>query len=141
MVKEAQEVSILLIEDDDVDAMSIERSFRKKRISNPIIRAYDGIEALEFLNNENVERPIIILLDLQLPRMNGIEFLKRLRADEKLTDLVVFVLTTSKAEEDIVASYKQHIAGYFVKGETGAGFLSVVDMLDCYWKVVYLPKK
>ena len=120
--------------------MTIERGFLKQRIANPIVRAYDGIEALELLRSNKVSRPLIILLDLQMPRMGGIEFLKQLRADETLSDLVVFVLTTSKSEEDMLSSYKQHIAGYFIKGDSGEKFLDIVNVLDSYWKIVQLPK-
>jgi len=140
MVGSSIDVTLFLVEDDDVDAMTIERSFLKQRIANPIVRAYDGIEALEILRSNDISRPLIILLDLQMPRMGGIEFLKELRADEDLSELVVFVLTTSKSEEDMLASYRQHIAGYFVKGKSGEQFLDIVNVLDSYWKVVQLPK-
>jgi CheY-like chemotaxis protein len=135
-----EDITLLLVEDDDIDAMTVQRSFQKQRIANPIVRAYDGVEALEMLRNERVSRPLIILLDLQMPRMGGIEFLTTLRADDDLKDIVVFVLTTSKSEEDLVKSYRQQIAGYFIKGEVGESFLDVVNVLDNYWKVVQLPK-
>lgn len=137
--QKSSDVTLLLVEDDDVDAMTIERSFIKQRIANPIIRAYDGVEALELLRSNTISRPMVILLDLQMPRMGGIEFLKELRADEALSDLVVFVLTTSESEIDMANSYKQHIAGYFLKGEVGEKLLGVVDTLDSYWKIVHLP--
>ena len=139
MSTKSQDVTLLLVEDDDVDAMTIERGFLKQRIANPIVRAYDGVEALELLRNNQVTRPLIILLDLQMPRMGGIEFLKELRADPSLSDLVVFVLTTSKSEEDMLSSYHQHIAGYFIKGDSGEKFLDIVNVLDSYWKIVQLP--
>ncbi|AFT67158.1 response regulator [Cycloclasticus sp. P1] len=132
MKTNSKDVTLLLVEDDDIDAMTIERGFLKQRIANPIVRAYDGIEALELLRSNKVSRPLIILLDLQMPRMGGIEFLKQLRADEALSDLVVFVLTTSKSEEDMLSSYKQHIAGYFIKGDSGEKFLDIVNVLDSY---------
>tara|TARA_R110002073_G_scaffold165063_11_gene321511 strand:+ start:5264 stop:5743 length:480 start_codon:yes stop_codon:yes gene_type:complete len=132
-------VTLLLVEDDDVDAMSIERGFRKQRIANDIVRARDGIEALDLLRDDAVETPYIILLDLQMPRMNGLEFLEQLRNDPVLFNSVVFVLTTSPAEEDITASYRKYIAGYFVKDGAGDGFLNVVEMLQGYWKIVHLP--
>ncbi|WP_426370512.1 response regulator [Pseudocolwellia sp. HL-MZ7] len=140
MSEVSDDVTLLLIEDDDIDAMMIQRSFLKQRISNKIIRAYDGIEALEFLRSDKAPRPLIILLDLQMPRMGGIEFLKELRADEDLSEIVVFVLTTSQSEEDMLSSYRQHIAGYFVKGKSGEQFLDIINILDSYWKVVRLPK-
>jgi len=138
-MNKGESVTILLVEDDDIDAKGIIRSFTKRRIANPIVRAKNGLEALELLN-EGLNRPYIILLDLQMPRMNGLEFLEALRKDPKLQDCVVFVLTTSKAEQDIVASYDQQIAGYFVKGEVGESFSEIIDMLEGYWKIAYLKK-
>lgn len=139
MTKTSKEVTLLLVEDDDVDAMTIERSFKTNRIANPIIRAYDGREALEMLRNNQVNSPYVILLDLQMPRMNGIEFLEALRADKELAHSVVFVLTTSKAEEDMIAGYEKNIAGYFLKDQSGDNFIDLVNVLDSYWKVVHFP--
>ena len=124
------EVTLLLVEDDDVDAMTIQRSFKANRIGNPIIRAYDGLAALDMLRNGEIPSPYVILLDIQMPRMNGLEFLEKIRADEALKHSVVFVLTTSKAEEDITAGYQQHIAGYFVKNESGENFIDLVNVLE-----------
>lgn len=135
------EVTLLLVEDDDVDAMSINRSFKKQRIGNPIMRAHDGMEAMELLKNDMVPSPYMILLDLQMPRMGGLEFLQELRADPKHFDTIVFVLTTSKADLDMVSSYKHLIAGYFVKDTAGDNFIDVVDVLGSYWKVLHLPDK
>lgn len=132
------DVTLLLVEDDDIDAMSIERSLRKKKIANPVVRAYDGEEAFRILKSGDIE-PFIVLLDLQLPRMNGFEFLDKIRADEKLNKSVVFVLTTSKSEADILESYRHSVAGYFVKDEVGESFVNVISMLESYWKIVHLP--
>lgn len=139
MIKSSKDITLLLIEDDDIDAMTIERSFHKQRIANPIVRAYDGIEALELLRNKTVTKPFIILLDLRMPRMDGVEFLNELRADKEYTDTVVFVLTTSESEQDISDSYHHHVAGYFVKGKAGEQFSDMVSILDNYWKIVHLP--
>ena len=84
-------------------------------------------------------RPDLILLDLNMPRMNGLEMLAELRNDPVLSSAVVFVLTTSKADEDIVVAYQQHVAGYIVKSQVGDGFLRIMGMLDHYWRVVELP--
>jgi len=135
----ATEVTLFLIEDDDIDAMSITREFKRRRIGNTIIRAKDGVEAFEFLETAQVVRPFVILLELQMPRMNGLEFLNKLRADENLKDSVVFVLTTSQDEQDIFNSYQLNVAGYFVKDEVGDGFIGIVDVLDGYWKIAHLP--
>jgi len=134
------QLTILMIEDDDVDAKGMERSFKKRRIANPIVRANDGIEALELLENGKIPSPYIILLDLQMPRMNGLEFLTSIRNHELLKSSVVFVLTTSHAEEDITAAFNQQIAGYFVKDEVGANFCEMLDMLEGYWRIAYLPR-
>jgi len=134
-----KEVTILLVEDDDVDAQGIMRSFKKRKIGNNIVRARDGVEALEMLNNGEVSHPNIILLDLQMPRMNGLEFLTKIRKDDKLKSSVIFILTTSKADSDIVASYEQFVAGYFVKDDVGSNFSDMIDMLEGYWKIAYLP--
>jgi len=138
-MKQEQIITILLIEDDDVDAKGVERSFNKRRIANPIIRAHDGQEAIEMLQQGDIKAPYLILLDLQMPRMNGLEFLRAMRADPNLSSSVVFVLTTSRAEADILEGYKNHIAGYFVKEDVGSNFSDMIDMLEGYWKIAYLP--
>ena len=140
-VKNANEITLLLVEDDDIDAMTIKRSFKKQNITNPVMRVYDGIEALALLKDKKVSQPLVIILDLQMPRMGGIEFLQTLRADPLLSDLVVFVLTTSKAKSDIASSYGEHIAGYFVKGETGERFSGLVNMLKNYFEIVHLNEE
>jgi len=141
MSQDTKELTILLVEDDEIDATSIQRSFNKQKLANTIIRAHDGMEALELLQNKEVPRPFIILLDLQMPRMNGLEFLGHLRKDPELTDSIVFILTTSKADRDLVESYNNHVAGYFVKDEVGTNFIDVVTVLGSYWKIVHLPDK
>jgi CheY-like chemotaxis protein len=140
MIENTNEITLLLVEDDDIDAMTIERSFKKQNITNNVVRVYDGIEALALLKSGGVAQPLVIILDLQMPRMGGIEFLQALRADDKLSKLVVFVLTTSKAKSDIESSYGEHIAGYFVKGETGNRFSELVSMLENYIEIVHLTK-
>lgn len=132
-------VTFLLIEDDDVDAMTIERAFKKLDIRNKLIRAWDGVEALEILENGMVPSPFIILLDLQMPRMRGLEFLGNIRRNPKYANSVVFVLTTSKAEEDMLLSYKHNIAGYFIKSATGDDFIDIANLLDSYCKVGHFP--
>ena len=134
-----KEVTILLVEDDDVDAMTIDRAFKKLRVGNTIVRACDGLEAFELLNDSVLASPFIILLDLQMPRMNGLEFLEALRKDPKHASSIVFVLTTSKADEDMISSYKHNVAGYFLKNSAGDEFLDIVNVLDGYWKIVHFP--
>lgn len=133
-------VSLLLVEDDDIDAMGVERALKRRRIVNPLVRARDGVEALELLRGGMVQRPYLILLDLNMPRMGGIEFIGEVRNDPRLSNSVVFVLTTSKSDEDLSAAYRNHVAGYIVKSEIGDSFGSLVQMLDAYWQIVELPK-
>lgn len=139
MIKKESVVTLFLIEDDDVDAMSIERAFAKGRIANPLVRAHDGLQALQMLRDGEVKKPFLILLDLQMPRMNGLEFLAAIRDDNMFRDSVIFVLTTSKSEQDMAAAYDNQIAGYFLKEESGESFLGVVELLNGYWKIAYLP--
>ena len=140
-----QDVTILLVEDDEVDVRAIRRGLEKQKISNPLIPATDGIEALQLLRGEGgrtkVPRPYLILLDLNMPRMNGIQFLQELRKDSRLTDSIVFVLTTSAAEEDQVAAYKEHIAGYLVKADAGENFLKAIQLLDKFVITVQFPSE
>lgn len=136
-------VSILVVEDDEIDAKVLLRSFEKQRIANPMRVAKDGVEALEILRGSDgcdpIVRPFIILLDLNMPRMNGIEFLEEIRDDDELKSCVVFVLTTSDSDRDIVAAYKNQVAGYMVKAKVGDDFMDVLSMLDHYWRIIELP--
>jgi CheY-like chemotaxis protein len=136
-------VHILLVEDDRVDAEAITRAFRKVKIANPIQVVPDGVTALQTLRGHGdippLSRPYLILLDLNLPRMNGIEFLDALRRDPLLRDSIVFVLTTSNAETDKSAAYAYNIAGYLTKINAGVDFLLLVQLLDYYWSCVEFP--
>ena len=99
-----------------------------------------GLEALEALRNDTVERPFIVLLDLNMPRMNGMEFLSAIRSDPNLSDIVVFVLTTSQLDEEISAAYKKNIAGYIVKSSSNQDYKQLIRFLENYWNIVELPK-
>ncbi|OUS36204.1 two-component system response regulator [Rhodobacterales bacterium 56_14_T64] len=135
-------IRILLVEDDDVDAEMVIRGFRKSRIGNEITVAENGLQALKILRangGDEFEKPYIVLLDLNMPRMNGFDFLDELRGDENLKDSIVFVLTTSKADVDRARSYEKNVAGYLVKSEVGPSFTKAVDLLRCYWTTVTLP--
>ncbi len=134
-----REASILLIDDDDVDAIGVERALTKLRLANPFVRARDGIEGLEIMRSGAIASPYLLLLDLNMPRMNGIEMLKELRADPKLSSTVVFVLTTSDDDQDKVAAYSEHIAGYIVKNKLNSDFSELMQLLDHYWRLVELP--
>lgn len=136
-----KEVSILLVEDDDIDARGVERALKKMRLANPFYRARDGVEGLAMLRNNEVSQPNIILLDLNMPRMGGLEMLKELRQDDTLSDNVVFVLTTSKDDEDKAVAYKEHIAGYIVKSKLDSDFTELIQLLDHYWRIIELPRR
>lgn len=137
------EVNILLVEDDEVDVMAVKRSFRELKIANPLFEARDGIEALERLrgsqNTPPIPSPLIILLDLNMPRMNGIEFLEEIRKDPHLHSSVVFVMTTSSDENDRIRAYNYNVAGYVLKHSPGRTFMDAVSMLEHYWRIVELP--
>ena len=141
-MRSADTVHILLVDDNDVDVEGVLRAFTKMRIANPVHVARDGVEALQVLRGIDqppLPRPFLILLDLAMPRMNGIEFLDHIRADADLTDAIVFVLTTSASDEDKVASYNHNVAGYIVKKDVGDGFVRLVSLLDHYWRIVEFP--
>ncbi|WP_448547674.1 response regulator [Thalassotalea fusca] len=134
-----KEVSFLLVEDNEVDIMDVQRSFRKAKVANPIHVARDGLEALELLRSGKIPSPYIVLMDLNMPRMDGIECIKEIRNDDALRRSVIFVLTTSAADEDKFKAYDFNIAGYIVKTESGEAFTDAITMLDSYWRVVELP--
>ena len=139
-IPQTRPVTILVVDDDDVDVLGIERALKKLKIANPIVRAHDGVEALEILRSpEGLPRPYLILLDINMPRMNGQEMLAELRQDKSLSSAVVFVLTTSQDDQDKLMAYSKHVAGYIVKQHVGDGFMRVTEMLDHYWRVVELP--
>lgn len=134
---------LLVVDDDEVDRELILRSFQKAKIANPVVTAVDGAEALEILQGApgrpKLPRPYIVILDWRMPRMNGHEFLDRVRADSELRDSVIFVLTTSSAEADIAAAYNHSVSGYIVKERAGQDFMKLIDLLNAYWRVVELP--
>ena len=135
-----QQVTILLVDDDDVDYMAVQRAMRQLRLLNPLVRARDGIEALTILTSlDTINGPYLILLDLNMPRMNGFEFLERIRSDPSLSSSVVFMLTTSSTDEDRMKAYSHHVAGYMVKTDMKDGFNNIFNMLEGYWRIVELP--
>jgi CheY-like chemotaxis protein len=138
-----KDVGVLLVEDDEVAVMAVRRALRKAEMRNHLTVARDGIEALEILRGTDevapLERPFIILLDLNLPRMSGHEFLDELREDEGLRDSVVFVLTTSDEHADKFQAYQRFVAGYIRKTPGEESYRNLMDLLAPYWKVVDLP--
>jgi CheY-like chemotaxis protein len=140
---EPRTAHLLHVEDDDICLMMLGRTFKKAKIANTIHTAHDGIEALDMLRGTNgrepLPRPYLILLDLNMPRMGGIELLMELRKDDELRKSVVFVLTTSDADEDKVEAYNLGVAGYILKANPAQAFLEATTLLDTYWRVVEFP--
>ena len=137
-------LNILLVEDDDLDVMNVQRAFTKNNILNPLYIAGDGVEALAMLRAEAgaPEMPAerrIILLDLNMPRMSGIEFLRALRGDPALKTIPVIVLTTSGEERDKIEAYNLNVAGYILKPVTLVNFVETMATLNKYWMLSELP--
>ena len=130
---------VLLVEDDVVDMMTVRRAFEDLNLSNPLIHVSDGEQALEYLNDAEQTKPCVILLDLNMPRMNGVEFMRIAKADPVLRKIPIVVLTTSKDDRDIVDSYKLSAAGYIVKPVDYQSFVEAIRTIDIYWTISELP--
>jgi len=133
------QMPILLVEDDDVDVMTMRRALKDLRIANPLFVAGDGEAALEVLRDSAKARPCVILLDLNMPRMGGIEFLGVVKADAVLKSIPVIVLTTSREESDRVETFQLSVAGYMIKPADYKQFVEVVRTIDLYWTLSELP--
>jgi CheY-like chemotaxis protein len=133
-------INILLVEDDQVDVMNVRRAFRKNQAENAIHVASNGLQGLEMLRSHAVpDDRRIVLLDLNMPKMGGLEFLRELRADETLQATPVVVLTTSNDERDKIDAYNLNVAGYLLKPVTFESFLEVMTILNKYWTLAELP--
>ncbi len=132
-------ILILLVEDDMVDVMTIQRAFKDINITNPVHVSGNGLEALDYLRNPQNTRPGIILLDINMPKMNGIEFLQVVKNDDLLKSIPVVVLTTSKAEQDKMESFNLGIAGYMIKPVDYLQFVEVIRTINLYWTLSELP--
>lgn len=130
---------ILLVEDDSVDAMTVKRAIEDIGSKDTLVRSANGEEALDYLRNETNERPRLILLDLNMPKMNGIEFLKHIKADNVLKRVPVIVLTTSMEDQDILRSFELSIAGYVVKPLDYKKFVEIIRTISQYWALSQLP--
>ena len=130
---------IMLVEDDNVDAMTIKRALEDLNVTNPLVHTLNGEEALQYLRGGGNETPCLILLDLNMPKMNGIEFLKVIKAEQMSQTIPVIVLTTSKDEEDIVESFELSVAGYMLKTVDYKKFVETIEMLNSYWSLSELP--
>jgi CheY-like chemotaxis protein len=130
---------ILLVEDDEVDIMTIRRALKEIHVGNPVVSQENGESALEWLRDPAHDRPCIILLDLNMPVMNGIEFLQVVKNDEDLRRLPVIVLTTSEEQQDKVNSFNFSVAGYMAKPVDYRQFVEVMRSIDLYWSISELP--
>jgi len=142
---EYRDVNILVVDDDRVDVLAVTEALAERKIGNKIYVASDGVQALAMLRGdegaEYVEWPVITLLDLRMPRMNGVEFLKEVRSDPVLQRSIIFVLTTSEDDRDITTAYDHHVAGYLVKSAVGQDFIRLLSLLEDFKLVVQFPCK
>jgi CheY-like chemotaxis protein len=130
---------LLLVEDDRVDVMTIKRAFKEIHVVNPITHVENGEEALAFLRDGSNEKPCLILLDLNMPVMNGIEFLQVIKQDENLKRIPVIVLTTSEEQQDKLNSFNLGVAGYMAKPVDYRQFVEVMRSIDMYWTISEMP--
>lgn len=139
-------MNILLVEDDEVDIMNVQRAFKKGNILNPLYIAGNGLEALTMLRGTPDRPPEVpnerrlILLDLNMPKMGGIEFLQKLRSDDKLRLIPVVVLTTSNQDRDLVEAYNLNVAGYLLKPVDFVHFVELMATLNKYWSLSEMPR-
>jgi CheY-like chemotaxis protein len=139
----APALTLLVVDDDDVAAEAVVRGMRKHALDCPIVIAEDGMAALQILRGKHptrqIAKPYLVLLDLNMPRMNGIEFLRELRSDSQLRGTVVFVLTTSGSDADRARAYQEFIAGYMVKSGLGPQLSGLARFLTEYRTAVLFP--
>ena len=131
--------SIMLVEDDAVDAMTVRRAFKDLKIVNDLEHCVNGEEALKYLKENTSELPCVILLDLNMPKMNGVEFLSLMKADNNLKHIPVIVLTTSTEERDIMDAFKHSVGGYIVKPVEYKNFVEAIRTINLYWTLSELP--
>lgn len=135
----SQSNQLLLIEDDQVDALTIKRALTELGIDSQVIHMTNGVDALDYLTANASTLPRLILLDLNMPRMNGIEFLRELKADPDLMHIPVVVLTTSKEEQDITGTFQYGVAGYMIKPLDYSQFVNVIQAITRYWDLSAVP--
>ncbi len=147
MLENAQPFDILLIEDEPADANLVRAALKQNKVFCNLHHVTDGVEALAFLRREGdayrtAPRPDLILLDLNMPRMNGRELLSAVKSDEALASIPIVVLTTSDAERDVLASYKLGAASYITKPVDMEQFIAAIRQIDSYWfTLTRLPRK
>ena len=130
---------VLLVEDDEVDILSTQRAFISAEISYDLEIVNNGEEALSYLRNSKNKRPTLILLDLNMPRMNGIELLKIIKNDTVLKKIPIIVLTSSKMDQDRIESYEFSVAGYIVKPVSFDKLVQSFKIINDYWNLMELP--
>jgi CheY-like chemotaxis protein len=130
---------ILLVEDDQVDVMTVKRALKEIKVTNPVVNLENGEEALKYLRDPAKPKPCIILLDLNMPIMNGIEFLEVVKHDDLLRRIPVVVLTTSGEQQDKVNSFDLGVAGYMAKPVDYRQFVEVMRTIDAYWTISEVP--
>ena len=133
------QLAIVLVEDDAIDVMNVRRAFAKNKLTNPIHEVQNGLAALALLRSGTLPTRRLVLLDLNMPKMSGIEFLRELRADPVLRATSVVVLTTSNEERDKVEAYNLNVAGYLLKPVTFPSFVDLMATLNKYWALVEMP--
>ncbi|MEN6462138.1 MAG: response regulator [Syntrophomonas sp.] len=131
---------ILLVEDDKVDALTVKRALTELKVTNELIIRENGEEALDFLRDQHNQKPAIILLDINMPRMNGLEFLEIAKNEPDIKKIPVIILTTSSEELDRMQSFQLGVAGYMVKPVDYKQFVDVVRVIDIYWTLSELPE-
>jgi CheY-like chemotaxis protein len=139
----AGQVTILLVEDDDIDAQTVMRGLAGARIINPVIRVRDGVEALELLQGSGDKKrlapPYMLLVDIRMPRLDGLGLVRAIRNNPSLQRTIIFILTTSDSDADRLNAYNEHVAGYIVKTNSPDQFLRLAHMIDYYIMIVSLP--
>ncbi len=130
---------ILLVEDDRVDVLTVQRALKELDVANPLVSTGDGEEALEYLYNHATTKPCVILLDLNMPRMSGMEFMEIAKSDESLRTIPIIIFTTSNTEQDIAKSFELGAAGYMVKSVDYGKFIEMIKTIDSYWSLSKLP--
>ncbi len=130
---------ILLIEDDEVDVLLVRRVLKELKVSNPVTVAGNGEIALERLRDNELPRPALIFLDLNMPRMSGLEFLRQARAEGCADGIPVIVLTTSRQDQDVVEGFEYNVSGYMIKPVAYSEFVEVMKTIDRYWSMSELP--
>jgi len=136
-------IKLLLVEDDDIDAATVMRGLSAAKIANPVVRAKDGVEALEILRGANgrekLQPPYLLLVDIRMPRLDGLGLIREIRNTPALQRSVIFVLTTSDSDRDRTAAYEGHVAGYIIKSHASQNFMQLARMLEYYLLIVSPP--